>query len=92
MTNEFELADDTRASLIYDKSTLLAPLLPGMEQPPHDRRLGDDEQAYFLGLPSSGRPDDRAGDISGAEPPKMNQGLPGRRKATSARGGEESAQ
>ena len=45
-----------------------------MEQPPHERRLGDDEQAYFLGLPASGRPDDRAGDISGYEPPVHEQG------------------
>ena len=35
MTNEYELADDNRADLIYEKSDLLAPLLPGMEQPPH---------------------------------------------------------
>ena len=75
MTNEFELADDNRRDLIYEKSELLAPLLPGMEQPPHERRLGDDEQAYFLGLPASGRPDDRAGDISGYEPPVMNKGI-----------------
>jgi NADH-quinone oxidoreductase subunit I len=75
MTNEFELADDTRAKLIYEKSDLLAPLLPGMEPPPHERRLGNDEQSYFLGLPSSDRPDDRMGDISAAVPVKMNQGL-----------------
>ena len=31
MTNEFELADDSREKLIYEKSDLLAPLLPGME-------------------------------------------------------------
>ena len=37
MTNEYELADDSRANLIYEKSDLLAPLLPGMEQPPHER-------------------------------------------------------
>ena len=49
------------SKLIYEKSDLLAPLLPGMEQPPHERRLGDDEQAYFLGLPATGQPDDRAG-------------------------------
>ena len=65
MTNEFELADDSRAKLIYEKDELLGPLLPGMEQPPHERRLGDDEQAYFLGLPADRQPDDRAGDISG---------------------------
>ena len=52
MTNEFELADDSRSKLIYEKSDLLAPLLPGMDPPPHERRLGDDEQAYFLGLPA----------------------------------------
>jgi NADH-quinone oxidoreductase subunit I len=84
MTNEFELADDNRANLIYEKSDLLAPLLPGMTAPPHDRMLGDDEQAYFLGLPTTGPSDarapespladDRAGDISNAQPVQVNQG------------------
>lgn len=46
MTNEYELADDSRASLIYEKSDLLAPLLPGMEQPPHAQLLGSDEDYY----------------------------------------------
>ena len=76
MTNDFELADDSREKLIYEKSDLLAPLLPGMEAPPHDRRLGPDEQTYFLGLPTTGQPDDRAGDISGAERPVYNTGYP----------------
>jgi NADH-quinone oxidoreductase subunit I len=49
MTNEYELADDNRRDLIYEKSDLLAPLLPGMEQPPHPMRLGDDERDYYLG-------------------------------------------
>ena len=49
MTNEYELADDNRADLIYDKSDLLAPLLPGMERPPHPMRLGDDEGDYYRG-------------------------------------------
>jgi NADH-quinone oxidoreductase subunit I len=57
MTNEFKLADYSRANLIYTKEELLAPLLPGMEQPPHPRRLGDDEQQYFLGLPATGQSD-----------------------------------
>ena len=48
MTNEYELADDNRAALIYEKSDLLAPLLPGMETPPHDMLLGD-ESAYYGG-------------------------------------------
>lgn len=46
MTNEYELADDSRASLIYEKSDLLAPLLPGMEQPPHPQLLGSDDDYY----------------------------------------------
>jgi formate hydrogenlyase subunit 6/NADH:ubiquinone oxidoreductase subunit I len=49
MTNEYELADDNRADLIYEKSDLLAPLLPGMEQPPHPMRLSDDEGDYYRG-------------------------------------------
>ena len=60
MTNEFKLADTSRASLIYEKEDLLAPLLPGMEQPPHPMRLGSDDKAYFLGLPATGQPDTRA--------------------------------
>jgi NADH-quinone oxidoreductase subunit I len=48
MTNEYELADDSRADLIYTKDQLLAPLQPGMEAPPHPMRLGDDEKAYYV--------------------------------------------
>ena len=49
MTNEYELADNNRADLIYEKQDLLAPLLPGMEQPPHPMRLGEDEGDYYRG-------------------------------------------
>jgi len=49
MTNEYELADDSRAKLIYEKQDLLAPLLPGMEEPPHGMRLGDSEKDYYRG-------------------------------------------
>uniref|UniRef100_UPI00286AE278 4Fe-4S binding protein n=1 Tax=Nocardioides sp. TaxID=35761 RepID=UPI00286AE278 len=49
MTNEYELADTNRADLIYEKSDLLAPLLPGMEQPPHAMLLGDDAETYYRG-------------------------------------------
>jgi hypothetical protein len=49
MTNEYELADSSREALIYEKSDLLAPLLPGMELPPHPMRLGDDEGDYYRG-------------------------------------------
>lgn len=50
MTNEYELADDNRRDLIWEKSDLLAPLQPGMEQPPHPMRLGAEERDYFLSL------------------------------------------
>ena len=42
MTNEYELADDNRESLIWTKEQLVAPLQPGMEAPPHPMRLGAD--------------------------------------------------
>ena len=49
MSNEYELADVSREDLIYTKEQLLAPLLPGMEAPPHPMRLGDNEVAYYTG-------------------------------------------
>ena len=55
MTNEYELADDDRQDLIYTKDTLLAPLLPGMEQPPHPMRLGENEQDYYVQGPEMAR-------------------------------------
>jgi len=53
MTNDYELADDNRESLIWTKEQLVAPLQPGMEAPPHPMRLGDTERDYYL-LGSSG--------------------------------------
>src|SRR5262249_51255951 len=47
MTNDYELADDNRESLIWTKEQLLAPLEPGMEAPPHPMRLGDTERDYY---------------------------------------------
>ena len=55
MTNFYEMADDNRQDLIYTKEQLLAPLLPGMEQPPHPMRLGDTEQDYYVAGPDAGR-------------------------------------
>jgi NADH-quinone oxidoreductase subunit I len=52
MSNEYELADDDRQRLIYTKEQLMAPLLPGMEAPPHPMRLGDSEQAYYVDVPA----------------------------------------
>jgi NADH-quinone oxidoreductase subunit I len=47
MTNEYEIADDSRENLIWTKEQLLVPLLPDMEAPPHPMRLGDDEKDYY---------------------------------------------
>jgi len=47
MTNEYELADASRADLIYEKDQLLAPLLPGMVAPPHAMVPGTTEQDYY---------------------------------------------
>ncbi|HEX4697821.1 MAG TPA: NADH-quinone oxidoreductase subunit NuoI [Actinomycetes bacterium] len=49
MTNEYELADDTRAKLIYEKQDLLAPMLAGMVAAPHPMVEGMDETDYYLG-------------------------------------------
>ena len=49
MSNEYELADDSRVSLIYEKQDLLAPLLPGMVPAPHPMVQGTDEGDYYRG-------------------------------------------
>jgi len=48
MTNDYEIADDNRESLIWTKEQLLAPLEPAMEDPPHPMRLGASERDYYL--------------------------------------------
>ncbi|MDQ1249652.1 MAG: NADH-quinone oxidoreductase subunit [Actinomycetota bacterium] len=49
MTHEYELANDNRLDLIYEKSELIAPLLPGMVAPPHAMVEGTDEKDYYNG-------------------------------------------
>lgn len=49
MTNEYEMADDNRADLIYGKDRLLAPLEPGMESPPHPMQPGSTDEDYYRG-------------------------------------------
>ena len=49
MSNEYELADNNRADLIFEKKDLLAPLLAGMAQPPHMMVPGTTEKDYYLG-------------------------------------------
>jgi NADH-quinone oxidoreductase subunit I len=49
MTNEYEMADDNRADLIYEKDRLLAPLLQNMLAPPHPRAEGATDKDYYQG-------------------------------------------
>jgi NADH-quinone oxidoreductase subunit I len=56
MTNEFELADSSRANLIYTKEQLLAGLEDGMVDTPHAIFPGTDEQDYYRGLVSEAAP------------------------------------
>lgn len=49
MTNEYELADNNRADLIFTKEQLLAPLQPGMLRPPFPMADGMEERDYYLG-------------------------------------------
>jgi NADH-quinone oxidoreductase subunit I len=80
MTNDYELADDNRESLIWTKEELLAPLESGMEAPPHGMRLGKTERDYYLrGAPAKSKAGahEHAGepvDISYAEPAGMPDG------------------
>jgi len=57
MTHEYELADNNRADLIFEKQNLLAPLDPAMQAPPHAMASGTTEQNYYAGefdLPPEG--------------------------------------
>ena len=56
MTNEFELANTTRESLIYTKDELLAGLEEGMVDSPHAIFPGMDEQDYYRGLVTEAAP------------------------------------
>ena len=56
MTNEYELADDGREKLIYEKQDLLAPLMPGMVKPPHAMFPGTDDGDYYRGQVTGAHP------------------------------------
>jgi NADH-quinone oxidoreductase subunit I len=49
MTNEYELADTSRQSLIYTKEQLMAGLTDGMVPAPHDMFPGTTEKEYYQG-------------------------------------------
>jgi hypothetical protein len=65
MTNEYELADDNRANLIYEKQDLLAPLLPGMIDTPHPIYPGTTEKDYY------------SGEVTGSHPSQQVTAVPG---------------
>jgi NADH-quinone oxidoreductase subunit I len=56
MTNEYELADDSRAKLIFEKEDLLAPLRQGMLMPPHPMYPGTDDSHYYKGEVTQSHP------------------------------------
>ena len=47
MTNDYELADRSRESLIFEKKDLLAPMLAGMAPAPHPMVEGTDADDYY---------------------------------------------
>lgn len=49
MSNEFEIAGQTRESMIYEKENLLVPLAEGMLQPPHPMVEGTTDADYYKG-------------------------------------------
>ncbi|OBJ73180.1 NADH-quinone oxidoreductase subunit NuoI [Mycobacterium sp. 1274756.6] len=49
MTNDYEIAADNRADMIWEREQLLAPLEPGMTAPPHPMPPGATDKDYYLG-------------------------------------------
>jgi NADH-quinone oxidoreductase subunit I len=60
MTNFYELADDNRSKLIYEKSQLLAPIQEGMVSAPHPMAAGMRERDYYQGKVAKATPEQRA--------------------------------
>jgi NADH-quinone oxidoreductase subunit I len=56
MTNEYELADDQRGKLIFEKEDLLAPLRNGMVKPPHPMYPNTTDENYYRGEVTSAHP------------------------------------
>ncbi len=49
MSNEYEIAGQTRESMIYEKQDLLVPLAEGMLAPPHPMVAGMTDSDYYKG-------------------------------------------
>ena len=60
MTNEYELADDNRADLIFTKEQLLAPVQEGMLPAPHPMVEGTDEKDYYQGKVTAATAEERS--------------------------------
>ncbi|MGV9680976.1 NADH-quinone oxidoreductase subunit NuoH [Nocardia sp. NPDC003482] len=60
MTNDYEMADDNRGRLIFEKDDLLAPLRAGMLAPPHPMPPGATDEDYYLGKITGERTDEPA--------------------------------
>ena len=60
MTNVYELADDARSKLIFEKHQLLAPAQEGMVAAPHPMVAGMSERDYYLGKVAQATPEQRA--------------------------------
>ena len=59
MTNEYELADNNRADLIYEKHQLLGPMEPGMLPSPHPMVEGTTEKNYYRNEVTGSTPEQR---------------------------------
>ena len=57
MTHDYELADDDRGKLIFEKADLLAPLLPGMVPAPHAMVPGTTAKDYYEGTVRGASPE-----------------------------------
>jgi NADH-quinone oxidoreductase subunit I len=57
MTNEYELADHSRAALIFEKDQLLAPVQAGMIPAPHPMVSGLEERDYYQGKVDAATPE-----------------------------------
>ena len=60
MTNFYEMADDDRGKLIYEKSQLLGPLQEGMVAAPHPMVEGMQDLDYYQGNVTKATPQQRA--------------------------------
>ncbi|MFG3252067.1 NADH-quinone oxidoreductase subunit NuoI [Streptomyces sp. NPDC048172] len=69
MTNEYELADSSRESLIYTKEELLAGLEEGMVDSPHAIFPGMTEKDYYQGLVTEAAPGTEPQERTSAQTP-----------------------